>query len=115
MKDNSDIILFFNSLIKLSYSSRISLGYAFIASKIFLKLFGFHVFGESIERFSTIISDSSGISIIFLNISFSSSISSLDNSDFGVICPVITETPLSLFKSILINFSPQASANVLIK
>ena len=72
---------------------------------MFLLFPGFHVFGDSTDIFSIIISDTS----------FNSSISSVDNSDLGVIYPVITETPLSLFKSILTNFSPHASAKVLIK
>ena len=115
INDNSVIILFFNSSIKTLCSSIISLGYVFIVSKIFLNLLGFHVFGESTIIFSIIISDNSGISITLLNTPFNSSISSFDNSDFGVICPVITEIPLSLFRSILTNFSPHASAKVLIK
>ena len=61
---------------------------------MFLLFPGFHVFGDSTDIFSIIISDTS----------FNSSISSVDNSDLGVIYPVITETPLSLFKSILTNF-----------
>ena len=71
---------------------------------MFLLFPGFHVFGDSIDIFSIIISDNSGISMTLLNTSFNSSISSFDNSDLGVIYPVITETPLSLFKSILTNF-----------
>ena len=73
------------------------------------------MFGDFTDIFSIIISDNSGISMTLLNTSFNSSISSIDNSDLGVICPVITETPLSLFKSILTNFSPHPSAKVLIK
>ena len=71
---------------------------------MFLLFPGFHVFGDSTDIFSIIISDNSGISMTLLNTSFNSSISSVDNSDLGVIYPVITETPLSLFKSILTNF-----------
>jgi hypothetical protein len=50
---------------------------------MFLLFPGFHVFGDSTDIFSIIISDNSGISMTLLNTSFNSSISSIDNSDLG--------------------------------
>ena len=50
---------------------------------MFLLFPGFHVFGDSIDIFSIIISDNSGISMTLLNTSFNSSISSIDNYDLG--------------------------------
>ena len=51
---------------------------------MFLLFPGFQVFGDSIDIFSIIISDNSGISMTLLNTSFNSSISSIDNSDLGI-------------------------------
>ncbi len=47
------------------------------------------MFGDFTDIFSIILSDNSGISMTLLNTSFNSSISSIDNSDLGVICCLV--------------------------